>query len=330
MPALIASRFASVCCAGGRWVTESPYSIGLGRELLLSDAALLVIARLLQFCGTPKRFDEIASSSSRFGLSPEECVEMIDVAQSLGFLVPVERQSVWEDDRGPATPELASYLAARESVRFLPAGEAEIAEDSRRMALRAIEEPPPPSMNPRARSTERNFWLAHPAVTRPTSAQSCLGHLLFWGLGRLREARFLGHLPAILKVTPSNGARHPIDAYVISPGSRVIGRGAFKYDVDLHRLCLLDSDVRVTSETVLVLTAVFERVQWRYRHSWNYKDLFCDLGHVVANLKAAADYLGIRIACSLEKADLRDLEIPLIEESVYAIVLDLNEDEASP
>ena len=65
----------------------------------------------------------------------------------------------------------------------------------------------------------------------------------------------------------------------------------------------------------LITTVIFDRFQWRYRHAWNYKDLFYDLGHVSATLKFVAEELGVALKPVVGELSLPGTA-PLFEEVI--------------
>lgn len=126
--------------------------------------------------------------------------------------------------------------------------------------------------------------LAHPAYGIPSTMLNILGHVLFYGFGRLREATFLGFLPTMFKCVPSKGARHPFEAYIAVKSVEGIHDGLYHYNVKDHALDFIKEEPGEIEGLSLFVTAVYERYQWRYRNSWAYKDLFLELGHLAETL----------------------------------------------
>ncbi|MEZ4236986.1 MAG: hypothetical protein R3F59_12705 [Myxococcota bacterium] len=135
--------------------------------------------------------------------------------------------------------------------------------------------------------------LAHPAFGPPRTAFERLAHLVLWSCGTLRDATYYGdRLPVSLRAVPSKGARHPFDAWVCHPEA---GDGWFRYDPHTHGLATEAEPLGLPRRPGLALTCVFDRVQWRYRHAWDYHELLLDLGHLRANLRTVADALRLEL-----------------------------------
>lgn len=128
----------------------------------------------------------------------------------------------------------------------------------------------------------------------------------FYGLGRLAR-----------KTSPSAGARHPIEAYVISLRVRGLARGIYHYAPDRHCLELLKrgSSRRQAAgflagqtwfggTAVLVLmTACFPRAQWKYPHPRAYRAVLLDAGHLCQTFCLVATWLGLAPFCTMALAD---------------------------
>jgi SagB-type dehydrogenase family enzyme len=159
------------------------------------------------------------------------------------------------------------------------------------MALRRILE---------ARRTVREFARS-PALFE-TLAEIVRGT---WGMTGHFEAGVLGRLPA--KTSPSAGARHPIECYVIAWNVSGLRPGLYHYDVCEDELRLLRSgDFR--KEAVLaasgqryvaraaflcIMTAVFERTLWKYPVESAYRVVWLDAGHLAQTFCLLATALGL-------------------------------------
>lgn len=167
--------------------------------------------------------------------------------------------------------------------------------------------------------------LNHPAVSSACTALSRLSHLLFYCFGQLREFQMLS-LKSLLKCVPSLGARHGLEAYIANyDDSIMLPKGIFHYGVKDHQLIkIADLKDEKISHLLLFITVVFDRYQWRYRHSWNYKDIYYDLGHVIGQLKAIAEEF--RMCCKeinvpTSESFVNQIETPLFEEGVACFVI---------
>ncbi|HXW03624.1 MAG TPA: SagB/ThcOx family dehydrogenase [Vicinamibacterales bacterium] len=140
-----------------------------------------------------------------------------------------------------------------------------------------------------------------------------------------------GALP--LKTSPSGGARHGIECYVVVRAVRGIRPGVYHYASDAHRLERLRgrvSDARLRryvpnsgyfarASAMVFFTAVFERILWRYPYSRAYRAALIEAGHVCQTFLLTATWLGLAPYCVLGLADSlieEDLGIDGITESV--------------
>jgi SagB-type dehydrogenase family enzyme len=140
-----------------------------------------------------------------------------------------------------------------------------------------------------------------------------------------------GDLP--LKTSPSGGARHPVECYVVARAVRGLRPGIYHYAVDRHALERLGGPVspaRLASyypssgyfakaPVHVFLTAVFARQLWRYPYSRAYRAALAEAGHVCQTFCLTATWLGLAPFCLMGLADSlieRDLGIDGISESV--------------
>jgi len=138
---------------------------------------------------------------------------------------------------------------------------------------------------------------------------------LTFGIQQWVDFLGLGRLP--LKTSPSGGARHPIEAYVLA--LRVVGlhRGLYHYAADSHCLELLKPGassqqvIRLLAgqswygsvAALVLMTAVFPRDQWKYQYPRAYRAVLLDAGHVCQTFCLVATWLGLAPFCSMALAD---------------------------
>jgi SagB-type dehydrogenase family enzyme len=157
---------------------------------------------------------------------------------------------------------------------------------------------------------------------------------LTWGVRKLARIKFLGPVP--LKTSPSAGARHPIEGYVIASRVEDLPPGIYHYSSDLHRLEFVKKAptkkrlIRYLggqwwygeAPAVFIMTAVFPRNMWKYTYPRSYRSVLLDAGHLCQTLCLVATWLGLAPFCTAALADSlieRDLEIDGITESaIYA------------
>ena len=136
-----------------------------------------------------------------------------------------------------------------------------------------------------------------------------------------------------LKTAPSGGARHSVEAYVLVRRVDGIAAGIYHYAPDRHHLELLTRDTRPRrvsrylptqhwfggAAALVLMTAVFPRVQWRYPFARAYRVVLAEAGHLCQNFCLTATWLGLAPFCSMALADSvieRDLRIDGVNESV--------------
>ncbi len=142
-----------------------------------------------------------------------------------------------------------------------------------------------------------------------------------------------GHGRAAFKTSPSGGARHPLEAYVWARRVQGLRPGVYHYAADLHLLERLKAPAvtpRVVSylptqwwygsaPLLILMTAVFPRVQWRYEFPRAYRVVLAEAGHFCQTFCLTATWLGLAPFCSMALADSRierDLGIDGVTESV--------------
>ena len=131
------------------------------------------------------------------------------------------------------------------------------------------------------------------------------------------------HVPgigsALLKTSPSGGARHPIETYVLALRVKGLPSGLYHYAAGTHRLELLRrgaSPAEVVhylngqwwfggAAAVVLMTAVFARTQWKYPAPRGYRIVLIDAGHVCQTFCLVATWLGLAPFCTMALADSR-------------------------
>jgi SagB-type dehydrogenase family enzyme len=107
--------------------------------------------------------------------------------------------------------------------------------------------------------------------------------------------------------SPSGGARHPIECYVMAFDVTGLRPGLYHYSVKENALVFLKVDAsrdhahRFTwgqawfsdVAAAFILTAVFPRTQWKYRSPRAYRVVLIDAAHACQNLLLVATSLGL-------------------------------------
>ena len=136
-----------------------------------------------------------------------------------------------------------------------------------------------------------------------------------------------------LKTSPSGGARHPIEVYVLALRVRGLPRGLYHYAADRHQLELLRQGassrqvVRYLptqtwfkdASALMLMTAVFPRTQWKYTFARAYRVVLAEAGHLCQTFCLTATWLGLAPFCTMALADSRierDLGIDGVTESI--------------
>jgi len=243
------------------------------------------------------------------------------------------RDELLDSSWRPWLPE-GSYHFLTKDAPYLGAG------STLEQRMRAIPStPPPPSFKePRSarpialprhrRGTDSFFHTLHTRRTRrnfsraPVSLDS-ISKLLqtTWGVQGYIESR-LGRLA--LKTSPSGGARHPIEVYLMALRVKGLDRGLYHYDARDHGLERIssgstskmaqaycaDQPYAGRSAALFIMTGVFARSMWKYRHPRAYRVVLLDAGHLGQTFCLTATRMGL---APFSTAALKDT---LIEEGL--------------
>jgi SagB-type dehydrogenase family enzyme len=156
-----------------------------------------------------------------------------------------------------------------------------------------------------SRKTHRDFSRK----TIPLSVISTLLHHT-WGVTGRIDAPPFGSL--FHKTSPSAGARHPGEVYMLAMRVGGLAQGLYHYDGLHHRLARIGS-ARVVKKAALLavdqkfvedasavffMTAVFPRVLWKYRFARSYRVVLLDAGHLCQTFCLVATWLGLAPFCT--------------------------------
>ncbi len=192
-----------------------------------------------------------------------------------------------------------------------------------RSALPPVSAPPDLSV---ARAIERRRSLRDYAG-RPLTASE-----LSWLLGAATGITS----PGGLRAAPSAGAQYPIETYVAVARVEGIEPGIYHYAPADHALervrtgtfggdlviAGLGQEFLAQAPVVLVLSAIFQRLRWRYRER-AYRYALLEAGHIGQNVYLAAEAAGLG-ACAVgaffDDAVNRLLEVDGVEEAALILV----------
>jgi len=138
---------------------------------------------------------------------------------------------------------------------------------------------------------------------------------LTWGIQGWAKVPRLGS--AALKTSPSGGALHPIEAYVLARNVRGLRPGLYHYDSAAHRLDLLHRGATSRQITrylanqewfagasfVVFMTGAFARTRWKYNYARAYRAVLVEAGHLCQTFCLTATWLGLAPFCTLAFAD---------------------------
>lgn len=134
---------------------------------------------------------------------------------------------------------------------------------------------------------------------------------LTWGVQKWGIVKGQGRVA--LKTSPSGGARHSIEAYVLARKVDGLAPGAYHYDAAKHQL--VDLRRRVSkrqlthllakqcyygdSAAAIVMSAVFSRAMWRYPYSKSFRSVLTEAGHLGQTFLLSATALKLAAFCTM-------------------------------
>lgn len=155
-----------------------------------------------------------------------------------------------------------------------------------------------------------------------------------WGVTEFADTPLLGKLP--LKTSPSAGARHSGEVYILALRVTGLQPGLYHYAPHRHKLVQLRRghfEKRAIeycagqtwvgkAAALFVMTAMFPRVMWKYRAARAYRAVLIEAGHLCQTFCLLATFLGLAPFCTMALKDSvleRDLGVDGIEESVIYV-----------
>jgi SagB-type dehydrogenase family enzyme len=180
-----------------------------------------------------------------------------------------------------------------------------------------------------ARKTHRRFSKEK----LPLETVSQLLYLV-WGVTGYRYSPRFGKL--FHKTSPSGGARHPGEVYLMALRVKGLRAGLYHYQPATHQLEMISTNasrqkawlycarqhfVR-NAAALFLMTAVFPRTMWKYQHPRAYRVVLLDAGHLCQTFCLTATWLGLAPFCTAALKDTlieKDLGIDGIRESVLYI-----------
>jgi SagB-type dehydrogenase family enzyme len=324
------------------WHQDSLHIVNFATHHTTEADAL--VCELLNFCGQWRTLAEIEGGLS-IGTSP---LTRVLVDRLVGFSLlarsdrPIDSRITSMDTLGPWNPEVGFFHTATKDVQFWPR---ERARQYTRTRIDIADRPPAVKRYPRARTIRlprpeladgfADVLLARRTSRRYSSAPVTVGQLssiLAFSAGVQHWANTAdGEVP--LKTSPSGGARHPIECYVVARNVIGLRPSIYHYASDRHLLERIggavpmgrmkayvpESGYFAKASAMVFFTSVFTRQLWRYPYSRAYRAALIEAGHVCQTFLLTATSLGLATYCLMGLADTlieHDLGIDGITESV--------------
>jgi SagB-type dehydrogenase family enzyme len=181
----------------------------------------------------------------------------------------------------------------------------------------------------KARKTHRRFSKQEVTLEAVSQLLS-----LVWGVTGYLDSGIFGRL--LHKTSPSGGARHPGEVYVMALRVKGLRAGLYHYHPAHHHLKRISTDATRNrawlycarqdyvrnAAALFLMTAVFRRTMWKYHLARAYRVVLLDAGHLCQTFCLVATWLGLAPFCTAALEDTlieEDLGIDGIRESVLYV-----------
>ena len=276
---------------GGRFLVRLPDVAATVTLRMSTREQEGLVAALLVDCLTPRTIEELIERGQRRGQTAEATGALHGRCVALALLEEVEGERALGARRNGPVTELLSVLGQLPQADY--ADERVFDMDDALMHQYVDADGPaagscaPPSTSPRT-------WLQRPPWPPGPGLADRLGRLLYFAAAVVRDVRLGAVMAAVLKAVPSHGARHPIDVHLRVGAGGPFAAGWHSYRPDDHTLTWqAEASDAPAGSVAMVLVAVWERVQWRYRSSLAYPTVFLDAGHLTGTLQLLAPELAL-------------------------------------
>ena len=155
-----------------------------------------------------------------------------------------------------------------------------------------------------------------------------------WGVQGYFDTKSFGKLP--YKTSPSGGARHPVEVYLMALRVDGLGAGMYHYQPRDHVLEKLpvkasarrareycaDQAYAAEAAALFIMTAAFPRTMWKYHKARAYRVVLLDAGHLCQTFCLTATRIGLAPFSTAALKDTlieQDLGIDGISESVLYV-----------
>jgi SagB-type dehydrogenase family enzyme len=180
-----------------------------------------------------------------------------------------------------------------------------------------------------ARRTHRDFARAAVSLENVSKLLQTT-----WGVQGYLQTNVFGKLPC--KTSPSGGARHPIEVYLMALRVDGLKRGLYHYEAKDNRLARLagkasprlasaycaDQSYFAGAAALFIMTAVFARTMWKYGGARAYRVVLLETGHLGQTFCLTATRMGLAPFSTAALKDSlieKELGIDGISESVLYI-----------
>jgi SagB-type dehydrogenase family enzyme len=180
-----------------------------------------------------------------------------------------------------------------------------------------------------ARKTQRRFSKQDVTLEGISQLLS-----LVWGVTGYLHSPLFGRL--LHKTSPSAGARHPGEVYLMALRVKGLRRGLYHYHPAHHYLETIRANATrekawlycarqnfaKNAGALFLMTAVFPRTMWKYHLARAYRVVLLDAGHLCQTFCLVATWLGLAPFCTAALKDTlieEDLGIDGIRESVLYV-----------
>ena len=301
--------------------------------------------RTIDFCADWRSAPDVTRELGS-GLSVRQVRVLLDALVSATFLSASDRRT------DPREDAMERWTAWNPAAGFFHTTSRQVvfgdqAWFDRRLQAKAIDRPMPASVKSPARvrvplpQARADTPLAKAVLDRRTfrqfgRARLQLGQLvellrLTSGITHWLTIPHLGEVP--LTGSPSAGARHPIETYVVAVGVEGLPRGTYRYAPDRHELDLVARNTTraqlraflprqpwfAQCGAAVFFTAVFERSAWRYEFPRAYRTVLLEAGHLCQTFLLAATSLDLAPFCTMAIDEVRverHLRINGVDEAV--------------
>lgn len=307
-----------------------------------------VTCEVLDFFSEWRTFEEAIARFADY--TPRSVRSALSQLVNQGLLLPKDSPELAEDDR--IAREWSAWLPAG-SFHFSTKDVAYIHGNWSFARLKAIlPKTPPPTIFKTVKGAKRTLLPArafpdsefikvlmarktHRRFSKQELTLEAISQLLslVWGVTGYLHPPLFGKL--VYKTSPSGGARHPGEVYLMALRVNGLRAGLYHYHPANHHLKRINDATREkawlycaqqdyarNAAALFLMTAIFRRTMWKYHHARAYRVVLLETGHLCQTFCLAATWLGLAPFCTAALKDTlieKDLGIDGISESVLYV-----------